>query len=207
MVLDADVARVRPRPANRLVVVLTRRHRHALGEVIHLNAVERDDGARTPQLDLHRVPFARRMLRRRGRRADRVDRPGRVPRHAVFELVGGAPVVRGEVLEDLNLVARVDRLPWVGGRLGDADEDAGVVVGRRRAIDETHGAIAELLARVPEQAHPALGLEQAVFNEHAALADVRPARQIPAVEQAHRRGGLLGHDCGGRQQHQRRRQR
>jgi hypothetical protein len=64
-----------------------------------------------------------------------------------------------------------------------AVEDPRVVIERRCAIDDAKQAVAEFLAGVPEEPHPAFGLDDAVLDGDATLADVSPAVEILPVEQ------------------------
>ena len=52
-----------------------------------------------------------------------------------------------------------------------------------RFEDHPDGRVAHLLAVVPQQAHPAFRLEESVFDDHTARADVGPAVQRLAVKE------------------------
>jgi hypothetical protein len=50
-------------------------------------------------------------------------------------------------------------------------------------VDDANAAVADLTAGPVEQAHAAVGLDQAIFDGHVAGSDVLPAAEIFAVEE------------------------
>ena len=87
------------------------------------------------------------------------------------------------MIVDLHFVAVVDRHPWLSRVNGDANKDAGIIVEIAHFIDDANPAMAELAAGPVQQAHAAMGFDQAIFNRHITGADVFPAGKVLAVEQ------------------------
>src|SRR5216684_1247264 len=96
------------------------------------------------------------------------------------------------MIVNLDLVAVVDGHPFFAGLEGDANEDAGIVVEVAHFVDDADAAVAELAARPVKKAHAAVRANEAVFDGHAARADVLPASEILAVEEGFPRGRLRG---------------
>ena len=89
----------------------------------------------------------------------------------------------GALVHDLHFEPVMDGKPGVLGPIGDPDVDAGVVAFAGGLVDDADDAIAELFARIPEQAHAALGAEEAVLDHELARPDVLPAVEGAAVEE------------------------
>ena len=84
---------------------------------------------------------------------------------------------------DLHFVASVHRHPRLGGLLRDADEDARVRVISRRFEDYTDDSVADFLRGVPQEAHPAMRLQKALFDLKSSRTDVLPTCHVFAVEE------------------------
>ena len=80
------------------------------------------------------------MLRRRSCGAQRVDGARRVPLVAVRQLVLGPLVVGREVLENLNFVPRVDRLPRIARRVYEV-LPLTAVLERAAVVDTSSGEV------------------------------------------------------------------
>src|SRR5262249_132056 len=170
VILQADVARWRPRPPLRLVVLGPLGYDGRVGvEVVHLAAVEGDDDFRAPEGDIQRVPFPGGLGWPRCRPGERVDGP--------------RTVILVVAIADLDLVAVMHGIPRVLRPVRDPHEDARIGPPAARLVDHAEDAIAELLLGVPQETHTALGADESVFEHHLARPDVLPAVEALAVEQ------------------------
>ncbi len=169
MVLQADVAAFRAGTADGLVPDLSFGHFLAFGVFVDELAIHAHAGEFAAQFDLHRVPLAARLLLAGSDFRDGIDR------------AGGVPVVAAGV--DLDFVAVVHAVPGIGGRLGQADDDARVGAFAVGHVHDADHGIAEGLPFVVEQAHAALGDHLALFDDEAAGAGHLPAVEVLSVEQ------------------------
>src|SRR5882762_2485776 len=91
---------------------------------------------------------------------------------------------------DLHFVAVVDGHPLFARLDGNTNEYSGIVVVIAHFENDADAAVAEFSAGPIEEAHAAVRADEAVFDSHAAGADVLPAGQIFAIEQRLPGGGL-----------------
>src|SRR5437870_1597909 len=88
------------------------------------------------------------------------------------------------MIVNLNLVAVVDRHPLFARLDRNANEDAGVVVRVAHLEDHTNTAVANLAAGPVEKSHPAARFDETVFEGIASRADMLPAGEVFAGEDA-----------------------
>src|SRR5438067_21319 len=86
------------------------------------------------------------------------------------------------MIVDLDFVAVMHRHPFFPWLDGNADEQARVVIVVAHFIDHVNCAVAKLPAGPVEEAHAAMGANQAVLDGHITRTDVLPASQVFAVE-------------------------
>src|SRR5262245_24379580 len=79
VILQSDVSGIGPRAAHRLVPLLSLRDLLIADELVHRFAVQHDHGLLALENDVHRVPFARRLLTLFSDLAERIERTGGVP--------------------------------------------------------------------------------------------------------------------------------
>src|SRR5215468_8434159 len=87
------------------------------------------------------------------------------------------------MIVDLDFVAVMHRHPLLAWLDGNPYEDAGVVIFIPHFEDDVNRAISDSAARPVEQAHSAVGVDQAVLHGVSAGADMFPSRKIFPVEQ------------------------
>ena len=110
MILKPDIAGVGTWPAYRFIPLLAFGHLLRAVEFVHLLAVEENDSLLPVQGDVHRIPFARRLLRT-------FRRPGKL-----IEGAGGVPFIAA--LLDLDFVAVMHPVPGILRFFRQANEDA-----------------------------------------------------------------------------------
>jgi len=139
MILEPDIASIRPRAAFRLIPLFPLGDFRGAVKVGHLHAVHDNYAPLTLQRDFHRGP-----LRWTG---------GRLPEclgHGV-DYAGAVVIVPG--ILNLNFVAVMYRVPGVFRLLGNANEYAGIAARSLRSKDDTHRDRSKLFPRIPEKAH------------------------------------------------------
>ena len=87
------------------------------------------------------------------------------------------------LIVNLHFVAVVDGHPFFARLDGNANEDAGIVIVVAHFVNDADAAVAEFAGGPVEKAHAAMGSNEAVFDGHAAGADVFPAGEVFAVEE------------------------
>ncbi len=138
----------------------------AFGVVGDFDVVERDYRVRAIQRDQHGVPFGAGFAGASQGLGQGIERASDV----VFVFFG----VFGLIV-DLDFVTVVDWHPGLARLDGNADEDAGIVVVIAHFVDDSDVAVAEFLGGPVQEAHAAVGADQAVFYGVFAGAYVFPA--------------------------------
>src|SRR5271155_3639263 len=184
VILQPDETKIGARAALRLEIEFARRDRVAVCVVGDLHAVEHHDGTWAVEGDIHDVPLRAGLPGFGERLGQGIQHAGGV----VFIFLRGFRVV-----VDLYFETVVHGHPLLAGLDRDANEYAGIVVFIAHAIDHVNVAVADFTAGPVEEAHAAVGVNQAVgFNRHVAGADVVPTREILAVEELPRVLGIAG---------------
>ena len=84
---------------------------------------------------------------------------------------------------DLHLEAVMHRHPLLTRLEGNAYEHTGIVILVAHLVDDVNHTVPDLAARPIEQAHAAMGADEAIFHRVPSRPHVLPAGQVLAVEQ------------------------
>src|SRR5256885_11099257 len=173
VILEAEPAFVGTGAVLGLEIEFAFGNRLALGVIGDLYAVEEDDRVRAIERDFHGVPLRAGLAGFGERLGEGIERAGDV----VVVFVGSFGMI-----VDLNFIAVVDGHPWFARFDGNADVNAGVVVEVAHFENDAEFAFADFSTGPIGEAHAAVSFHEAVFDGHAARADVFPAGEVLAVE-------------------------
>src|SRR5579871_394848 len=174
VILQADPSEVRPWPALWFKVKFPLGDGITIFVIVDLYAVEHDEGARTVECDVHRVPLRTGLPRvlHQGL-GQRIQHCGLV----ILVLAGGFGVII-----DLHFETIMHRHPLFAGLDRNADEDTGIVVLIPHLVHHVQHAIADLAAGPVEQPHAAMRTDQAIFHRVSTWSDMFPVGEVFTIK-------------------------